>query len=59
MPGRDDDLGVFEVQEPVFIEALVPESPVERFDEGILVGFAGFDATLLYYASKSMWVRDN
>ena len=28
---------------PVFVQALIPEAPVKRFDAGILIGLAGLD----------------
>jgi hypothetical protein len=37
-PGLDDDLGMSQAREPVLVETLVAESPVERLDVRILVG---------------------
>lgn len=28
---------------PVFVQALIPEAPVKRFDIGVLIGLAGLD----------------
>ena len=40
-PGFDDGPGVQQVGEPVFVEALVAQAPVEGFDVGVLVRLAG------------------
>ena len=42
-PGFDDRLGVGQAREPVLVEALIAEPAVERFDIGVLIGFARFD----------------
>lgn len=42
-PGRDDPLGVGEAQEPVLVEALVPEAPVKALDLAVLHGTAGIN----------------
>ena len=39
----DHGLGMRQADEPVLVQALVPKSPVERFDIRILIGFSGFD----------------
>jgi hypothetical protein len=36
-PGFDDDLSVAHAGEPVFIQTFIAETPVERFDIGVLV----------------------
>jgi hypothetical protein len=35
---------------PVFVEAFVAESPVERFNVSVLIGLAGFDQAKLHTA---------
>lgn len=42
-PGFDDGPGVQQVGEPVFVETLVPQPPVEGLDIGVLVGLPGLD----------------
>ena len=42
-PGGDQDTSLGQTRKPVVIQALVPEAPVEAFDECILRGFAGLD----------------
>ncbi len=37
-PNLDHLLGVFERQEPVLVQALLAELPVERFDERVIRG---------------------
>ena len=38
-----------QVQEPVLIQAFVPEAAIERFDVGILIGLAGLGVTVTRY----------
>ena len=38
-PGFDLFSGIFERHEPVGVEALVPETPIEGFDEGVIGRF--------------------
>ena len=33
-----------EIQEPMFVQAFVPQSAIERFDVGVLVRLAGLEA---------------
>jgi hypothetical protein len=40
-PGLDDLAGIGEIEEPVLVEAFIPEPPVEAFDEGVLGGMVG------------------
>ena len=47
-PCFDDCPGVQQVGEPVFVEALVAQTTVERFDVGVLVRLARFDQPQLY-----------
>ena len=44
-PGFDDGLDVGQTREPMLVEALIAETPVERFDIGVLIRFARFDQT--------------
>jgi hypothetical protein len=42
-PVFDEEASFSEGSEPVLVEAIIPESAVEAFDESILHGFAGLD----------------
>ena len=42
-PRLDESLDVRQTREPMFVEALVSEPAIERFDEGVLGRLAGFD----------------
>ena len=42
-PGLDDLAGIVEIEEPVLVEAFIPEPPVEAFDEGVLCWLARLD----------------
>jgi len=46
-PRFDGFASLGESEEHVLIEALVPQAAVERFDEGVLHRFAGFDVVPL------------
>jgi len=39
-PGFDLFSGIFERHEPVGVEALIPETSIERFDEGVIGRFS-------------------
>ena len=43
LPILDDRAGVLQVQEPVAVEALIPEPAVETLNVGILHRFSRFD----------------
>ena len=47
-PGRDNGAGVLQRDEPVFVEALVAELPVEALDVGVLGGLSGLGQHQLY-----------
>ena len=38
-PSFDDNLGVLQTGEPVFVQGFIPEAAIEGFDVGVLVGF--------------------
>ena len=42
-PGFDDNPGMAQAGEPVFVQALIPETPVKRFDASVLIGLAWLD----------------
>ncbi len=39
-PGFDNDLGLAQAGELVFVQSLIPEAAFERFDVSILIGLA-------------------
>ncbi len=47
-PGFDDRLGVTQADKPVFVQAFVAQTSVERFDVGILIWFSGLDLPQLH-----------
>ena len=47
-PGFDDRLGVTQTDKPVFVQAFVAQTSVERFDVGILIWFAGLNLPQLH-----------
>ena len=42
-PVTDDFSGMGQIPEPVFVQALVSETPIEAFDEAILSRLSGLD----------------
>ena len=42
-PLPDHGSGVTQVMKPMFVQAFVPEFPIEALNEGILGGLAGLD----------------
>ena len=52
-PGFHLLLGILQVQEPVLVQALLPEPSVERLDEGVVRGLPGLVEVQLYLALGS------
>ncbi len=45
---------MLKIQEPVFIETLIPEPPIEGFDISVLVRLSGLDETLSHLVSMGL-----
>ena len=55
-PGCHLLLGILQVQEPVLVQALLPEPSVERLDEGVVRGLPGLVEVQLYLETISkLW----
>ena len=57
-PAFDREAGVVQAGEPVLVEALVPELPVEALDKRILYGLAGLDEVELHAVLVGSLIQD-
>ena len=57
-PGVDDVSGLGQTDEPVLVQTLIPEPPVEAFDETVLDGFPRIDESQLHSVLVRPLVED-